>query len=72
MAASELLATVSLLENRPQSGLMRGQVGTVVEVLSDTESLIEFADLDGRAIAIEALSADQLLVLHHAPAGQLA
>jgi hypothetical protein len=34
MSELELLSTVALLEDVPDKGLRRGQVGTIVEVLS--------------------------------------
>lgn len=61
-----LLDVVALLADMPASGLLRGQVGTVVEIL-DGAFEIEFSDDDGRTYAEVALTGDQLLVLHHRP-----
>jgi len=61
-----LLDVVALLEDLPERGLVRGQVGTVVEVL-DGAFEIEFSDDRGRTYAQLALSSEQLLVLHHRP-----
>ena len=61
-----LLDVVALLTDVPDRGLLRGQVGTVVEVL-DGAFEIEFSDDEGRTYAEIALSAEQLLVLHHRP-----
>ena len=49
-----LLDVVALLADRPDLGLFRGAIGTVVEPLDDETSLVEFSDDDGRAIAIMA------------------
>jgi len=44
---------------------VRGQVGTVVERLTDDVFEVEFVDDDGQTYAEIALPAEQLLVLHH-------
>jgi hypothetical protein len=49
-----LLDVVALLADRPELGLFRGAVGTVVEPLDDETSLVEFSDDHGRATAIAA------------------
>ena len=62
-----LLDVVALIEDLPERGLYRGQVGTVVELLAPGVFEVEFNDNDGRTYASLALRADQLLVLHHRP-----
>ena len=59
------LSVVALLEDLPQHGLVRGQVGTVVEQLGPEAYEIEFSDDNGRSYASLGLPASQLLVLHH-------
>jgi hypothetical protein len=61
-----LLDVVALLSDLPAHGLLRGQVGTVVELLDDAFE-IEFSDDEGRTYAELALGPDQLLVLHYRP-----
>lgn len=61
-----LLDVVALLSDLPAHGLVRGQVGTVVEVL-DGAYEIEFSDDEGKTYAELALPPDQLLILHHQP-----
>lgn len=61
-----LLDVVALLSDLPAKGFIRGQVGTVVEVL-DGACEVEFSDDEGRTYAELALQPDQLLVLHHRP-----
>jgi Domain of unknown function (DUF4926) len=63
----DLLSTVALLRDLPEHGLVRGQVGTVVEALDDATSLVEFSDDQGRAYAIAPCPRDALLVLRTAP-----
>ena len=62
-----LLDVVALTVDRPEKGLIRGQVGTVVEVLSDGANEVEFSDDDGRTYAQAALPAEPLMVLHYRP-----
>jgi len=62
----QLLDVVALLADLPEHDLVRGQVGTVVEVL-DGAYEVEFCDDEGRTYAELALEADRLLVLHHRP-----
>jgi hypothetical protein len=57
---------IALLEDLPQHGLVRGQVGTVVEAF-DGAYEVEFSDNVGRTYAELSLTPDQLLVLHHRP-----
>ena len=62
-----LLDVVALTVDRPEKGLIRGQVGTVVEVLSRGAYEVEFSDDDGRTYAQAALPAEQLMVLLYRP-----
>ena len=61
----KLLDVVALLEDLPELNLYRGQVGTIVEVYEPGVFEVEFSDLNGRAYAIETLTANQLMVLHN-------
>jgi hypothetical protein len=61
-----LLDVVALLSDLPAHGLLRGQVGTVVELL-DGAYEVEFSDDEGETYAELALEPQQLLVLHHRP-----
>jgi hypothetical protein len=66
MAADiRLLDVVALTVDRPDEGLLRGQVGTVVEILAPTVYEVEFADRKGRAYAQLPLHDQDLMVLHH-------
>jgi hypothetical protein len=62
-----ILDVVALLEDLPESGLVRGHVGTVVEQLAVNVFEIEFSDDEGRTYASLPLRTEQLLVLHHSP-----
>jgi len=68
----ELLSVVALLEDLPEHGLVRGQVGTVVENWAPGVFEIEFSDDSGRSYAMVALKSEQLMRLHHAPIHQAA
>ncbi len=72
MPQLELLAEVALLRDLPERGLVRGQVGTVVEILSPDAVEVEFADDEGRTYATAALTAEDLVRLRHAPLEQVA
>jgi hypothetical protein len=61
-----LLDVVALLSDVPAHGLLRGQVGTVVDLL-DGAYEVEFSDDEGRTYAELALPSDHLLILHHRP-----
>lgn len=65
MPALELLSVVALLRDNPEHGLVRGQVGTVVERLDEGVVEVEFSDDDGRTFAQMPVPADQLLPLHY-------
>ena len=62
----KLLDVVALLTDAPEHGLLRGQVGTVVELL-DGAYEVEFSDDEGKTYAELALQPEQLLILHHRP-----
>ena len=72
MAEIELLSVVAVLWDTPQKGLLRGQVGTVVECLAPGVFEVEFSDESCQTYASLALRADQLMRLHHAPTHQAA
>ena len=57
------LDTVALLDDAPEHGLLRGQVGTLVEALADGVWLVEFADDAGEAYAFPALRDEQVTAL---------
>ena len=63
-----LLDVVALTEDILDRGLLRGQVGTVVESLGPGVFEVEFVDNDGRTYATVPLHTRQLLVLHYQPA----
>lgn len=61
------LDVVALTRDLPDRGLVRGQVGTVLEILAPGIFEVEFSDDEGRSYAQLTLGEDQLLVLHDAP-----
>ena len=62
---AKLLDVVALLEDKPDQGLVAGQVGTVVEVHAPDIFEVEFLDANGRTVAVTELSRAELLVLKH-------
>ena len=67
MADIELHSIVALLEDLPEEGLVRGQVGTVVEDWAPDAYEVEFSDDNGRMYAMVALKSQQLMRLHYEP-----
>jgi hypothetical protein len=63
----KLLDVVALLEDVPELGLYRGQVGTIVEEYTPEAFEVEFCDSEGHTYAVETLSAEQLMPLYHRP-----
>jgi hypothetical protein len=66
-AVIQLLDVVALTEDLPEHGLVRGQVGTVVESLDSNVFEVEFCGNSGKAYAMLALNSEQLMVLYHQP-----
>jgi hypothetical protein len=56
---------VALLEEIPDKGLVRGQVGTIVETLGPNTFDVEFSDNEGHTYAELSLQSNQFLVLRH-------
>jgi hypothetical protein len=63
----KLLDVAATLDDMPEMKLAKGQVGTIVQELADDMVLVEFADLDGIAYAIEPISRHKLMGLHYRP-----
>jgi hypothetical protein len=63
----QLLDVVALTADLPDKGLLRGQVGTVVETLAPGVFEVEFSDDQGKTYAQLAIREHQLLVLHYQP-----
>jgi hypothetical protein len=61
-----MTSNIQLLD-LPDKGLLRGQVGTVVEILGPGVFEVEFSDDQGHTYAQLALRDSQLLVLHYQP-----
>ncbi len=64
----KLLDVVALLVDKPEEGLVVGQVGTVVELLAPDVYEVEFLDSKGETIALTELKRSEVLVLKHEPA----
>jgi catabolite regulation protein CreA len=61
----KLLDAVALLVERPEEGLVVGQVGTVVAVFGPDVFEVEFLDSKGKTIAVTELKRSEVLVLKH-------
>ncbi len=65
--ALQLLDVVALTVDVSDKSLLRGQVGTIVDIVGPGRYEVEFCDDQGRTYALAALGAEQLLVLHYNP-----
>lgn len=63
----QLLDVVALTDDLAEKRLLRGQVGTVVEILAPGVFEVEFSDDHGRTYAQLAIKESQLLLLHYQP-----
>jgi len=63
----QLLDVVALTSDIPAHRLLRGQVGTVVEMLAPGVFEVEFSDDQGQTYAQLAIRENQLMVLHYQP-----
>ena len=64
----KLLDVVALTQDVPEHDLKRGEIGTVVEILSNGEAYeVEFSDDNGQMYKCLSFSASQLKVIHQAP-----
>lgn len=63
-----LLDVVALTVDIEQYNLLRGQVGTIVEILADGAAFeVEFSDSNGRTYESLGLRPEQLMLLHFEP-----
>jgi len=62
----QLFDTVALLQDVPDEGLERGNIGAIVEIYDNGDAFeVEFVDTDGRTYGLVPLTAEQLVILHH-------
>jgi hypothetical protein len=61
----EILNPVALLQDLPEHHLLKGQVGTIVELHGNDYYEIEFCDKEGQTIVQLALHKNILLLLHY-------
>ena len=63
----KLLDVVAVIQDLPEAGVKRGQVGTVVEQLAPDVFEVELSDDQGVTYGSLAVKAEQLLVLRYQP-----
>ena len=64
----KLLDVVALTHDIPEHNLKRGEVGTVVEILSKGDAFeVEFSDRNGQMYESLSFRPSQLMLLHHEP-----
>jgi hypothetical protein len=71
MTEIQLLDVVALAKDVPEENALRGQVGTVVEVLAPGVFEVEFVDREGYTYAMLTLRADQLMLLRYQAAPEV-
>ena len=67
MPGIHLLDVVALTSDLPSRGLLRGQVGTIGDILAPDVFEVEFSDDQGRAYAQATLPGGRLMVLRYRP-----
>jgi hypothetical protein len=63
----KLLDVVAISSDLPEAGLLKGQVGTIVEILSDGIFEVEFSNDEGKTYSLLPLKNSQLIQLHFNP-----
>ncbi len=58
------LDAVALLEDLPEHGFVRGQIGTALDELAPGAFDVEFSDSLGRTVALVPLPSEKLMALH--------
>ncbi|MBE9216135.1 MAG: DUF4926 domain-containing protein [Richelia sp. RM2_1_2] len=67
-----LLDVVALTVDLQEYNLLRGQVGTIVEILADGAAFeVEFSDSNGRTYESVGLRPEQIMLLHFEPLSPL-
>lgn len=67
----KLLDVVALTVDLPEYNLLRGQVGTVVEILANGEAFeVEFSDRSGRTYESIGIRPEHLMQLYFEPTAQ--
>ena len=61
----KILDPVAVIEDIPDHGIRRGEVGTVVDEWKDGAYEVEFADETGQAYLFVAITADKLMPLYY-------
>lgn len=70
-AGIRLLDIVALVEDLPEYGIYRGQVGTVTDIVAPDVFEVDFSDTSGQTFAELNLTSQQLMLLLHEPISYL-
>jgi Domain of unknown function (DUF4926) len=70
-ASIRLLDIVALVEDLPEYGIYRGQVGTVTDIVAPDLFEVDFSDTSGQTFAELNLTSQQLMLLLHEPISYL-
>lgn len=61
----KILDVVALLKDIPEKNLIKGQVGTIVEILESEKYEVEFCNKNGETLLIFPLDEKSILLLHY-------
>lgn len=64
----KLFDVVALTANLPEENLLKGQVGTIVEIYNEGEAFeVEFVNTKGETYGLLTLNPNQMMLLHYEP-----
>lgn len=64
----KLFDVIALTADIPEHNLLRGQVGTIVEILANGKAFeVEFADREGHTFECIGVEPEQMMVLRYEP-----
>ncbi len=64
----KLFDVVALTSDLPEENLLKGQVGTIVEIYNEGEAFeVEFVNTEGETYGLLTLPPKQLMLLHYQP-----
>ncbi|MCW3125670.1 MAG: hypothetical protein JWO03_1328 [Bacteroidetes bacterium] len=61
----KILDVVALLRDIPEQNLVKGQVGTIVEIWDAGVFEVEFSNTNGETLALAQINEKDLLLLHY-------
>ncbi|MFT3744981.1 MAG: DUF4926 domain-containing protein [Pyrinomonadaceae bacterium] len=73
MKKPEMYDSIALIEDVPEAGLVRGNMGAIVEIYNDGDAYeVEFVDTQGQTYGLLPLRPKQFIVLHRSSMEKIA